>query len=295
MPPVRVVAANVGLWQRTRRLLRSRELVSFLVRTQVKVRYKNSVLGILWSMLNPAMMIGIYYLVFAVILPSGVPLFAVYLFSGLVVWNLFSTAIMTGTSAMVSNAGIVKKVAFSREVLPISAVGASLVFFFFQFIVVLIVEAAMRHSPAWGYVWVLIPALAALLVLSAALSLLLSAVNVYLRDVQHLVEVFIFLWMWLVPIIYPYEAHVAVFERYHIQIPYLMDPVVPIVLTFQRVLYAIVKYVPKGSAKPVALLPVHGPLWYCSLDLGALAGSLVLFFIGLYVFGRIEGDFAEEL
>src|SRR4029077_14446765 len=93
--PTRVVAARVSLWRRLGELWRSRELFSFLVRKEIKVKYKNSVLGFLWSMLNPALTLAVFYVLFTFFLPNGIPNFVIYMFSAMLVWNLFQTAVLS--------------------------------------------------------------------------------------------------------------------------------------------------------------------------------------------------------
>jgi ABC-2 type transport system permease protein len=291
----RVVAARVSLRTRLVEIWRSRELFTFLVRKEIKVKYKNSILGFLWSMLNPALTLIVYFLVFKVVLKNGVPSFAIYLFSGLLVWNLFQLATLSATSVVVSNGGIVKKVAFPREILALSSVGSATVFFFFQSLVMILFMLVLWHTPAWGELWLLLPAMGALLVFAAALAVFLSAVNVYFRDMQHLVEVMLTVWFWAIPIVYVFHTVQHGIERYHLAWLYLADPLVPVVLTFQRVLYNISTYTPPGSTSPVQLLPPHGPLWYAGFDLGVMVVSVFLLLGALVVFGRLEGNFAEEL
>src|SRR3954471_10184728 len=141
---VRVVAPRIPLSQRLRDIWRYRELFFGLVRKELKVKYKESVLGFLWSMLNPAMTLTVYYIVFQLILKNGIPYFAIYLACGVLVWNLYSTALPGATGSVVANASIVKKVAFPREVLALAAVGAALVHFFFQTIVLVIFLLVFR-------------------------------------------------------------------------------------------------------------------------------------------------------
>ena len=292
---VKQVSARVSLKTKLLEIWHSRELMSFLVRTEVKVKYKNSILGFLWSMLNPAMTIAVYFIVFKIIVRSTVPRFVIYLFAGVLVWNLFSSAVTSATSSLVSNSGLVKKVSFPREVLPISEVGTACVFFSFQAIVLAVVLAAFGYSPAWGYMWLLIPAFLALIVFTAALAVLLSSINVYLRDTHHLLEIVLIAWFWGVPIVYPYSSAMGALSRHGLGFLYLMDPIAPVVVTFQRAIYAIVSYIPPGSTTRAFTLPTGGQMWFLKLDIGVLAGSIVLFLISLVIFGRIEGNFAEEL
>ncbi len=116
--PLTVVNAKVRIGQRLKDIWASRELLVLLVRTDLKIKYKSSVLGYLWSMLNPALVLAIYFVIFNIISKNGIPQFAIWLFSGLLVWNLFNNAAMTATGVVVGRAGIVKKVAFPRSCWP---------------------------------------------------------------------------------------------------------------------------------------------------------------------------------
>src|SRR5215470_16715764 len=123
-----------------------------MVRKELKVKYKNSVLGFAWSLLNPLLYLVVFYIAFEKILGSGVPSFPIYLLSGLLVWNLFSTGLAAATSSVVGNAGLVKKVSFPREILPLAAVGSTLVHFFLQSRVLFAVLALVQWDVAWAYI-----------------------------------------------------------------------------------------------------------------------------------------------
>lgn len=294
--PTRIVAARVSIWWRLGELWRSRELFAFLVRKEIKVKYKNSFLGFLWSMLNPALNLAVFYVLFTYFLPNGIPNFVIYMFSAMLVWNLFQTAVLTGTSAIVANGGIVKKVAFPREILAFASVGSAFMFFLFQSIVMIAFMLAFWHRPAWADIWLLVPALAAIVAFAAALSVFLAAVNVYLRDTQHLVEVILMAWFWAVPGIYRFPQVQAELARHKLLWVYFLDPVVPVVMTFQRVFYAVP--IARSTIKPhplEAMLASYGIHWYVLSDLTVLVVSLGLLIGALVVFGRLEGNFAEEL
>ncbi|PZS19173.1 MAG: ABC transporter [Acidimicrobiales bacterium] len=296
-PPMRVITPDVSVWRRTLDIWRYRELVVGLVRKELKVKYKNSILGFMWSMLNPAMYLGVYYFVFQIVLGSGIPLFAIYLLCGLLVWNMFQTAVSSATTAVVGNASIVKKVAFPREILALASVGAALVFFFLQGIVLVISLIAFHVAPALSYLPLLILALVAVVILASALGVFLSAVNVYLRDVQHLIELVMVAWFWANPIVYPYQLIAGRLSQHHLLWVYFLNPVTPIVLTFQRALYAKVSPVSTvhGHSQVVQILPTYGLEWYLFILLGVIAVSCALFIGALVVFGHLEGNFAEEL
>lgn len=276
-----------------------------MVRTEISVKYKNSFLGLMWSMLNPALNLAVYFFVFQIVLKNGIPKFVIFLFAGLLVWNLFQTGVQTATSTVVANAGLVKKVSFPREILSLASVGSAFYFFAFQTLVMVIFMVVLHNAPAWNFLPLCLLALVAMLVFASAMGLLLSGINVYLRDTQHLVEVLMTAWFWACPIVYAYQQYIGdKLGPKGLTWVYFLNPLTPLVLTFQRALYAHVNVVStavshgtgshaKGAI--INVLPPHGMLWYASLDLGVLAGSVILFLIALFVFGRLEGNFAEEL
>jgi ABC-2 type transport system permease protein len=143
----RIVTPTISVRQRLREIWLSRELLIYLVRTEIKVKYKNSVLGLIWSMVAPAMTLAIYFFVFQIILNNKQPNFVIFLFAGLLIWNLFQLGVLTGTGVVVNNAGIVKKVSFPREILALASVGTACVFFVFQSIVMVIFMVVLHHGP----------------------------------------------------------------------------------------------------------------------------------------------------
>ncbi|HXY29030.1 MAG TPA: hypothetical protein VEH82_12200, partial [Acidimicrobiales bacterium] len=152
----------------------------------------------------------------------------------------------------------------------------------------------LRMAPAWDYVPVLLLALVAGVVLASAMAVLLSSVNVYLRDTQHLIEVILTAWFWACPIVYSFQMQIeSRLGPKGLTWVYFLDPLVPLVLSFQRCIYAHTTVLIGGVPKQV--LPPDGMLWYVTLDLGVLVLSAILFLVALAIFGRLEGNFAEEL
>ena len=289
----RVVTPTISVRKRLREIWLSRELLIYLVRTEIKVKYKNSVLGLVWSMVAPAMTLAIYFVVFSILLDNKMPNFVIYLFAGLLLWNLFQLGVLTGTGVVVNNAGIVKKVSFPREILALAAVGSACVFFFFQSIVMVIFMVILRSAPDPAYFPLVILALIAGVVLASGLAVLLSSVNVYLRDTQHLIEVVLTAWFWACPIVYQYQTVEAKLGPRGLTWIYLLNPMTPLVLAFQRCLYNKPIVTINGVLTPV--LPQHGYLWYAVLVAAVLVFGVVLFLVALATFGRLEGNFAEEL
>jgi ABC-2 type transport system permease protein len=302
---VTVVNGKVQLGQRLKDLWINRDLLILLTRTELKVKYKGSVLGYAWSMLNPALVLAIYYVVFKIIARNHQPNFAIWLFAGLIVWNLFNGSAMSATGVVVGKAGIVKKVAFPRELLALSVVGVNMVLFAIQVVVLVLAMVIFGIHPDYQMLALLPLGLVALLVFTSALSVFLSAVNVYLRDTQHLTEVLLMAWFWGTSIVYTYGTiFLSNHEKAHpslkwLQYVYLLNPITPIVMTFQRAIYGVTKYsyLNPGQTKPTVynVLPTWGIGGYAALVSIVLVVSVGLFLLALIVFGRLEGNFAEEL
>ncbi len=291
---ITIVNGKVQLGQRLIDLWRNRDLLILLTRTELKVKYKQSVLGYAWSMLNPALVLAIYYVIFKVIARTQQPHFAIWLFSGLLVWNLFNNAAMSSTTVVVGKAGIIKKVAFPRELLAMSTVGVSLVLFVIQIGVLAVFLLGFQLAPDWSALWLLPIAFVTLVMFTCAVSIFLSAVNVYLRDTQHLSEVLLMAWFWATPIVYPFGQVASHLSRFHLTWLYLANPMAPIAMSFQRVIYGQTSYISSSGAK-INLLPDVGLGWYAMVLGIVFVASTVLFLLSLIVFGRLEGNFAEEL
>jgi ABC-2 type transport system permease protein len=221
-----------------------------------------------------------------VILGGGIPRFPIYLLSGLLVWNFFTAALNSGTGAVVAGAGLIKKVWFPREILPLASVGAALVHFFLQLLVLLAALAALRHPVGWAELPLVPLALVDLIVMAAGFALLFSVANVYLRDMAHFVELALLAWFWITPIVYPFKQLTEALHG-HTAIA-LLNPVTPIVLAFQRALYG-------DFGDPPVLDANLSALWYLRNLLVVTAGAAVLTAVALRIFARLEGNLAEEL
>jgi ABC-2 type transport system permease protein len=298
--PQRVVSAKVSLRRRIAEIWAKRELLGFLIRKELKVRYKNSVLGFLWSFLNPALILMIYYVVFKYFLHNPTPDFALFLFAGLLPWNLFNNSMLSAAGVLVAHAGIVKKVAFPREILALAQVGTAICYFFFQTCILVAFLAGFKVLPAWGYLPLLLFALICDIIFSAALAIFLSAVNVYLRDVQHLVEVLLVALFFSPPIVYAFaNLHNALGHTWFRWL-YEANPLMWIVVSFQRCLFGKVippagKVVPNVTPSPYHVLPTWGAGPYWTGLAGVFVASIGLLLIAMVIFGRVEGNFAEEL
>lgn len=296
LSPANEVSKRPNPFQRIKHLWQYRELVGNLTRKQLKVQYKNSVLGFLWSLLNPLMYLVVFSLVFSIISKTSVPYYGIFFLSGLLAWNLFSTGLGEGTSSVVQNAQLVTKVWFPRESLVIASVLAGLVHFFLQSVVLVAALVVFQRMPDLAYIPLFLLALVVVLLLCTSLAIGLSAINVYLRDTQHLLEVVLLAWFWMSAIAYPYGQIV---KQLGASREWLcsFNPVIICVVTFQRVLYNPAAPTKAQLRDPnyTAVLPPHPAIWYLKhLGLAGLVG-LVLLYFSLMIFSRLEDDFAEQI
>ena len=276
--------------ERVRELWAFREIVWNLVRKELKVKYTASVLGAVWSLLNPVVFLAVFWFVSEVLL-DGIPHYPVYLLSGLLAWNLLSVSLSTGAQSVIANANLVKKVYFPREILPLSTVGVSLVDLVLQSAVLLLYLLASGYGFSLGALWLYPLAFVALLVFTTATTFLVAALNVRYRDVQHLLGLGLLVWFWLTPIVYQgalvqdklTDVSVGPFSAWQL---YLLNPAATIVFGFQRALYDDVSgdILPAFSSGELAQM------------LGiVIAGSSVLLYATWRLYFSMSGDFAEEL
>lgn len=293
--------------QRMVNVWRYRELLGNLTRKELKVKYKNSVLGFVWTLLNPTLYLVVFSVVFQEVLRVQIPYYAIFFLSGLLVWNFFSTALGAGTSSITMNAPLVQKVWFPREILPLASIGAAMVHFALQAIVLVAALGIFRRAPSTDYLPAVPLAVLVLVVLASALAIALSAVNVYLRDTQHLLELALLAWFWLSAIVYPYSL---IADRLGPTREWMasLNPIIPIVITFQKALYnpdtpRFRWYTNSPVFDPNNVLadqgaqaiPDHSLSWYITnlSIIGVVA--IGLFFGALWLFGRLEDDLAEEI
>lgn len=286
-------AAN-DLRRRSRAQTRVRwELLRNLIRKDLKVKYKGSTLGFAWSLANPLLLLVVYTFVFQIVLKSGVPRFGVYLMSGLLVWNAFSSSVSMACVSVVGNANLVKKVRFPLAVLPLSAVGFAAVHFVLQLLVLFVVILALGYGLIGPQLLLLLPAGLVAIVFTVALSMFLAAVNVRYRDAQHLLEVALLAWFWLNPMVYQFGLIREQLGEW--TWVYLLNPMAVVVATFQRAIYNDYEGSNPSIGPRNEILADPGYAFY--LEHLAIAGaiSLVLLWVGFRVFRNMRADFAEDL
>jgi ABC-2 type transport system permease protein len=283
---------------RAREIWHFREILFNVVRKEVKVKYDSSDLGALWSMLNPTVYLVVFTIIFSLVLPNKVPNYPVFILSGLLAWNVFSASVNVATRSIIDNSNLVRKVYFPREVLPLSAIGASLVDFAMQGLVLIAFMILFRY-PFHAVNLLLLPlSTIDLLVFTAAICLLVSSLNVRHRDTQHFLNVLLLVWFWVTPIVYPpglIEQNTGGHSLFGIDLfhLYLLNPMSDIVYGFQRALYGTVNPVVNGHPKQVLIN--ESVAWIAGLLGIVLLFSIALLYVSWRLFFRLSGDFAEQL
>jgi ABC-2 type transport system permease protein len=277
--------------RRVRELASYREVLLNLVRKELKVKYTASVLGAVWSLLNPVVFLAVFSFV-VYVTHNRMPHFPVYLLSGLLGWSLFSNCLLLGSRSVVDNASLVKKVYFPREILPLASIGVTLVDFVLQSGVLLLFMVVTGYNVHLHALWMYPLSIVTLLVFTLAVTLWVAGMNVRYRDVQHLLNLGLLVWFWMTPIVYQ-GALVQEFLTKNrpdtLWSVYLLNPLATIVFGFQRALYGVVS--PGGQQ----VLPDVSLTWMAGMLLAVLAGSLLLLAFTWRLFFHLSGDFAEEL
>src|SRR3954468_23991696 len=218
------------------KLFRYRGLIQSLVARDLKARYRGSVLGLLWSFINPLLLLSIYTFVFTVVLPNRSPIaqpYALFMFCGILPWNWFSSSMMEGSGALLAGGNLIKKVLFPAEVLPIVNVLANMVHFFLGLVILVLFLAIYRHAPdPWDLVWFPVVVLVQL-VFTCALGLLLAALTVHFRDIRDILANVLTLWFFATPIIYPYfQPNVQKFRPL-----FNANPFTHLAISYQEILF----------------------------------------------------------
>ncbi len=284
-------------------VVRWRYLLRLLVRTGVTTRYRNSVLGWLWSYVRPAAQFLVFWVVLGIFMNlDRVPNYAVYLFSGIVVINLFSEGFKNATTSIVGNAALVRKVFLPRQLFAVSAVLVSFVHFLPQAGLLLLVCLLMgwaAHITVLG-VLAAVAGVAIVMVFSLGLGLLFGAVNVRFRDAENIVELMLLLATWASPVLYSWTmVQDAIVDK--LQWPswlvdvYLLNPITQGVQLFHYAFWrpATEDLVSAAGYVGDALVPLSPNLAMNTLWTALIAVATLL--LGQLVFRRLEGKFAQDL
>ena len=269
-----------------RELRKYRYLLHNLIARDLKVRYKNSVLGILWSVLNPLFLMVVFTIVFSVLAGSQIRDYPIFVLTGLIPWNFFSGSLTSGTTAVTSNSGLVKKVYFPRELLPTAAVLSNLVNFLFAFLVLIVFLYIFGIGLTVHALWVPLILLTQI-IFTLGLGLLLGSLTVFYRDVLMILEVVMLAWFFLTPVFYSLETFgqtltILGFTFVPAQLLRWINPMASIIDGYRTVLWG--TYTSNG---PVAMYPPY--------LLRTFVTSVIVFIVGYGVFIRLNPLFGEKL
>jgi len=236
----------------------------------MKARYKQSVLGYAWVILNPLAQMLVMAFVFSHIVrfpDLGLP-YALYLYCGLLPWNLFASTMTSTTNSLVDNRSLLSKVYFPREIFIVSSLTARLVDFALASSVFVLFMLFYRVEVSWQLLW-FVPILAVQLIFTFGLSLITSAFNLFYRDIQYLLNLILIIWMYLTPVIYPVELMPASYRWI-----FSLNPMAVLINAYRQVILA-------GGAPNLSSLAL------------ALLISLGVVLVGYKIFKKLEGVFAD--
>ena len=248
-----------------------RQMIFSLVKKDLRGRYKGSVLGFLWTFINPLMQLVVYTFVFTYIMKAGIDKYYLYLFVALVPWIFFSSAITGGSSSVVAQKDLVKKIYFPREVIPISYVTSCFVNMLLCFCIIIPVMVVAR-VPINPLALLCLPVIMIVeYFLALGMAMLASAITVYFRDLEHILGIVTMIWMYMTPIFYSIDM-----IPQKLRFIYHINPMSSIISCYRSVLY-------RGQVPNLASL------------LEAVVLGVLFLILGMLVFGKQKKGFAEEL
>lgn len=271
---------------KARELSHYRYLLRNLVVRDLKARYKNSVLGILWSILNPLFLMAVFTVLFTVMANNTIRHYPIFVLVGLIPWNFFSGSLVSGTTSVTGNSSLIKKVYFPRELLPTSALFSNLVNFLFAFSVLVIFLYVFGIGLSVHALWVPLILLTQL-IFTLGLCLLLGSLTVFYRDVLMILEVVILAWFFLTPVFYSLEMFGPTATLFGVtfnpaQVMRWLNPMASIIDGYRTVLWG--TYTSNG---PVSMYPPY--------LIRTFVQSVIVLIAGYAAFARLSPHFGEKL
>lgn len=241
-----------------------------LVKKDLRTRYKGSVLGFLWTFVNPLLQLVVFTIVFSTVMRINIDKFYMFLFVALLPWIFFSTSVQVSAGTIIANKDLVKKIYFPKAVLPLSVVTSGLMNLLFSFVIVFIVLIISKIGITINIIYLPLVIFVEYLI-TLGISLLVSSLNVYFRDLEHILGVLLMGWFYFTPIIYPVEM----IPKSYLKL-FFLNPITPIIISFRDILYY-------GKAPDFVML-----------GLTLLIGLFTVIF-GYNVFKILQKNFAEEI
>ncbi len=275
------------LWGKLVEMIHYRYLLRNLVIRDLKVRYKNSVLGILWSLLNPLLMMTVYTILFTILIPDeGIQNYPIFILVGLIPWQFHTSSITSSATSILGNSSIIKKVYFPRILLPTAAILSNLVNFLLASLVLLVLLFAFGVGLTIHALWLPLILLTQIIFL-LGLAFIFSTLQAFYRDTMMILEVGLLAWFFLTPVFYPFEKFGSVATLWGIsfdpaRVMRWLNPMASIVDSYRTVLWGTV-----GSDGPAAMDPL--------LLLRTFITAVIIFIIGYIIFNRSEHLFGEKL
>lgn len=248
-----------------------REMIFSLVRKDLRGRYKGSVLGFLWTFVNPLLQLAVYTIVFSTIMRQGIEKYYLFLFIALIPWIFFSSALTGGSSTVLDQKDMVKKIYFPREVLPVAYVTSCFFNMLFCFVIVFAVVICAGVPLRFNTLIFLPLILLVEYVLALGVAFFASAVTVYFRDLQHILGIVSMAWMYFTPVIYSSDI---VPEQY--ETLFRINPMTPVIEAYRSILY-------------------YGRIPDLQMLLTGLGEGVLGLVVGLVVFELLKRHFVEEL
>jgi ABC-2 type transport system permease protein len=280
-----------GAGDDVRAMVAQRELMRSFVARELRQRYKGSFLGWGWALVRPLVMLAVYGVAVGVFLGANksVPEFAVYLYTGLVAWGFFSAIITGSISTLPANSGLINKANFQRELLVAAVVVVAVIDLLIQMSVLVVGFLAYGAWPSLGMLWWIVPGFLVILLIGLGLGLVLSAANVYFRDVGYFAEVALQIGFWVVPILYAYSMVQRALADYPgLLALYTANPLTSAITAFRYGLWPAAT-TPAGE---VQLMPADQVLTILGLS---AVGALILIWLAQRYFARVSGNLAQEL